>query len=303
MPVTRRSFLKVLFGGSAAAVVGGAAALYADEHARNSLEEHLGLASGPDLALPASGARVVDGTFKSRFMRRDVAYSYSLPSKGEPEAVVVSLYGKGGDQRTVFGSLHLPDAAAHVGAPLTIASADGGPDSYWHKRADGIDAHAMVVEEFVPLLDERLGGLPLVLYGFSMGGYGALLAAERAAGHAGSNLFKAVTVASPALWVQPSATAPGAFDSPADFYANDVYNSVDLLRSLPVRLDCGLEDPFYAATRTLSALMAWPHDAVYRSGAGHTAGYWRSVAPAQMRFLAKACGLTLVPRSKTPRPA
>jgi alpha-beta hydrolase superfamily lysophospholipase len=44
----------------------------------------------------------------------------------------------------------------------------------------------MLVEEFVPLLVKRLGELPVVLYGVSMGGYGALLAAERGAAASGS---------------------------------------------------------------------------------------------------------------------
>ena len=148
-------------------------------------------------------------------------------------------------------------------------------------------------EEFVPLLVKRLGPLPVVLYGFSMGGYGALLAAERGAAASGGNLFRAVAAASPALWTEPGETAPGAFDSPSDFYSNDVFSSVPLLRSLQVSLDCGEEDPFYGATRELSTLMPWPHEAVYRPGAGHTWGYWRSVAPSQMRFLARACDLAL----------
>jgi len=262
-----------------------------DPGLRYKVEEHLGLHPGPDLVLPASGARVVTGAFKSRFMKAEVGYAYSLPPKGDPRAIVLSLYGKGGDQTAVFDWLHLPDAAAYVGVPLSIASANGGQDSYWHRRTNGTDAHAMLVEEFVPLLVDRLGSMPLVLYGFSMGGYGALLAAERAATGTGANLFRAVAAASPALWTEPAETAPGAFDSSSDFYANDVFTSVQLLRSLEVRLDCGEEDPFYATTRELSALMTWPHEAVYRSGAGHTVGYWRSVAPSEMRFLASACGL------------
>lgn len=65
------------------------------------------------------------------------------------------------------------------------------------------------------------------------------------------------------------------------------------LRSLAVRLDCGDLGPFYDATRHLSALMKWPHTAVFTPGAAHTAGFWRSVAPAQVRFLGQACGILL----------
>jgi pimeloyl-ACP methyl ester carboxylesterase len=280
-------------GGAVAAGLGITGVLYEDPGFRYKVEEHLGLHPGPDRALPKSGARLVTGTFESRFMKAKVAYVYSLPPKGAPGAIVVSLYGKGGDQTTVFDALHLPDAAAYVRAPLAIASANGGADNYWHRRANGTDAHAMLIQEFLPLLVKRLGKLPVVLYGFSMGGYGALLAAERGATSTGGNLFRAVAAASPALWTAPGATAPGAFDSPSDFYSNDVFSSVQLLRSLEVRLDCGEEDPFYGATQELCALMTWPHEAVYQPGAGHTWGYWRLVAPSQMSFLARACGLAL----------
>ena len=87
--------------------------------------------------------------------------------------MVVSLYGKDANLFAPFDSLHLPDAAAYVGVPLSIASADGGGDNYWHKRANGTDAHAMVVDELVPLLARRLGALPFALHGYSMGGYGS----------------------------------------------------------------------------------------------------------------------------------
>jgi hypothetical protein len=74
-------------------------------------------------------------------------------------------------------------------------------------------------------------------------------------------------------------------------YANDVFTGVEALRSLSARLDCGTLDPFYQATHQLSELMAWPHVAVFRPWATHTSGFWRAVAPAQMRFLAAACGV------------
>lgn len=286
----RRRFLRLL-AGAVAGGLGAAAVVHEDGGLRYRLEEHLGLGVGPDLDLPSSGAQVVQGTFSSRFMDGDVAYAYSLPAHHPPRAVVLSLYGKGGDQLTAFNGLHLPDAAAYVGAPLCIASANGGQDNYWHKRANGTDAHAMLVDEFVPLLARRLGGIPFALHGFSMGGYGALLTAERGDNADGGNFFKGVAVASPALWAQPGGTAAGAFDSPQDFYANDVFSAVGDLKSLPVRLDCGEEDPFYDTVLQLSALMTWPHQAIYRQGAGHTMGYWRFVAPAQIRFLAQSCGV------------
>jgi S-formylglutathione hydrolase FrmB len=279
-----------LLGGAAAAgALGAGGLLGVDESLRHKLEDAWAYAEGPDLALPVSGARVVTGRFRSRFMQRDVGWVYSLPARDEPRAVVLSLYGKGANQFAAFDNLHLPDAAAHVGAPLCIASADGGGDNYWHKRANGTDAHAMLVEELVPMLTRRLGALPFALHGYSMGGYGALLAAERGAMTEGGNFFKGIATSSPALWAVADEAAPGAFDNAQDFYANDVLTGVAALRSLKVRLDCGELDPFYQATHQLSGLMTWPHVAVFRPWATHTSGFWRSVAPAQMQFLAAAC--------------
>jgi hypothetical protein len=289
--LNRRKFLGLLGVGVAAGALGAGGLLGVDEGLRHKLEDAWAYADGPDLTLPPSGARIVTGSFYSRFMHREVGWAYSLPARDQPRAVVLSLYGKGANQFAPFDSLHLPDAAAHVGAALSIASADGGEDNYWHQRANGTDAHAMLVEELVPLLTRRLGALPFALHGYSMGGYGALLTAERSATAKGDNFFKGVAASSPALWTVPDETAPGAFDSAQDFYANDVFTGVAALRSLKVRLDCGELDPFAQATRRLSALMTWPHEAVFRPRASHTSGFWRSVAPAQMQFLAAASGV------------
>jgi alpha-beta hydrolase superfamily lysophospholipase len=62
-----------------------------------------------------------------------------------------------------------------------------------------------------------------------MGGYGALLAAER-----DPAALVAVAPTSPALWLTPGATAPGAFDSPADFYSHNVFAGIEQLRDMTV---------------------------------------------------------------------
>ena len=56
-----------------------------------------------------------------------------------------------------------------------------GGDTYWHPRASGEDALAMLLDEFIPYCrrELRLGGAAgEAVMGWSMGGYGALLAAE-----------------------------------------------------------------------------------------------------------------------------
>jgi S-formylglutathione hydrolase FrmB len=179
----------------------------------------------------------------------------------------------------------LPEAVRSLGLPLAIAAIDGGATSYWHRRADGTDAMAMVLDEFVPLLDGRLGVLPKAIMGWSMGGYGALLAAERT-----SDRWRAVVATSPALWTSAGATAPGAFDDAADYHANDIWTGLDRLSGLVVRLDCGTSDPFYPATRRLDGRIPFPHQAVFGPG-HHDNAYWQKVAPGQLTAIAGALGV------------
>jgi pimeloyl-ACP methyl ester carboxylesterase len=73
----------------------------------------------------------------------------------------------------------VPDVAAFVGLPVAVAAVDGGSDSYWHRRADGTDALSMLLEEFMPMVRRMFPALPQALMGWSMGGYSAVLAAER----------------------------------------------------------------------------------------------------------------------------
>ena len=137
----------------------------------------------------------------------------------------------------------------------------------------------MLLREFVPMVRALVGDVPRALMGWSMGGYGALLAAERAPSE-----FVGVAPASPALWLTPGATAPGAFDSPADFYANNVFTGIETLKEMTVAVACGTGDPFYTATRHLVDDMDFRHGALFGPGF-HDADYWRNVAPYQLRAL------------------
>lgn len=243
----------------------------------------VGLASSPDREFVPSGAREVSGSLQSRYMGRSVGWTVALPRRDGPlDGIVVALHGYHEDHRFALDQIHLPDAASSIGLRIAVAAVDGGADSYWHKRADGTDALSMLLDEFVPKVRSLVGHLPLALMGWSMGGYGALLAAER-----GAKSFAAVAPASPALWLSPDATAPGAFDDPADFRHNDVYAGIRSLEGLSVAVACGTGDPFYTATRHLVAQMDFPHDAIFGPGY-HDARYWRSVAPAQLQAIRPA---------------
>ncbi|HEX7738759.1 MAG TPA: esterase, partial [Marmoricola sp.] len=198
-------------------------------------------------------------------------------------------HGRGGSHATSFTELRLGDVVDDVaqagGRPFAIASVDGGDHGYWHRRADGTDAGAMVVEDFVPMLRVRgLRTTRLGLYGWSMGGYGALLLT-------GKHLLRpqAVAVSSPALFASAGVSAAGAFDDAADFDRNDVAAHPEWFRGVPLRIDIGRSDPFYSVTREFVAELR-PHPAGGFESGGHDADFWRRMAPAQMRFLARRLG-------------
>ena len=99
------------------------------------------------------------------------------------------------------------------------------------------DSFAVVIDELIPAIDRELGVLPRALLGWSMGGYGSLLAAEQF-----PSLFRAVCAASPALWLTAGESADGAFDSAEDYASHDVFANAAALLSLRVRVDCGTDD-------------------------------------------------------------
>ena len=139
----------------------------------------------------------------------------------------------------------------------------------------------MVVDELLPVLRQHTGVVRTGLIGSSMGGYGALYLAGR---H--PDVFSAVAVGSPALWPRYEVSAPGAFDSAADFHAHDVFGFINQLQQMPVRVDCGTDDPFVAMARRLRS--ALPRADGKISAGFHDSSYWRSIAPDQIRFLVGA---------------
>ena len=231
------------------------------------------------------------GTFRSAARRRTVGFAIVHPPGARANAdvpVCLYLHGLGGDHRDVSTArIGLPWVLAdrvRAGArPIALVGVDGG-SGYWHRRASGDDPGRMLFDELLPLLAAR--GFPtrrIGLLGASMGGYGALLWGERM----GPARVVAVGAMSPALWLRYSDSAPGAFDSEADFAAHDVFTGSGRLGRTRVHIDCGRDDPFASATRAFLARAPTRTTGTISAGC-HDAAFWRTAAYSQLTRLSRA---------------
>jgi len=233
-----------------------------------------------DAPADSPGVHVADGELTSRhWPGQRVPWVVARPTAVPKAPVVVALHGRGGHATNAFTGLHLDRHVAATG--LAVAAIDGG-DTYWHARRSGVDTGAMVVDDFLPLLAStglhtgRVG-----LLGWSMGGYGALWLATGL----GRSRVAGVAASSAALWLSPGDSAPGAFDDRDDFVRHDVFRLRSRLRGIPVRLDCGLDDPFLHADRAFAAGL--PGTTTHFDPGGHSDAFWSAHGGAQMTWLAR----------------
>ena len=195
-----------------------------------------------------------------------------------PVTAIACLHGRNNDESFAFDSIGVAAFATALGLDVAVASLDGGKAEYWHPRRGGRDARAALVDELVPLMDSWSGGGPRALLGWSMGGYGALLAAE-----SHPSLWRSVSATSAAVWRRPGDASAGSFDSAEDFRTHDVLAGLGRLAGLRVRVDCGDGDPFAATNREL--LRRIPGVAGGMRPGGHNVAFWRTVLPEQLRFI------------------
>lgn len=247
----------------------------------------LGL-TGPDGKVPpVDPGPEVSGHFASRAQPgADVAWSVSYPPGAAPDAplpIVVYLHGRHGDHRQAVGlglDRYLAAAVRDGVPPFAVVAVDGGPESFWHRRRGG-DPEAMLWDELLPALRARgLRTDRVGLYGFSMGGYGALLLGSRY-----RERVAAVVAVAPALWRSYDEAAPGAFDDDADFRRNDMFARRGELRGVLLRIDCGHADSFAPNVEKFIAGLPERPAGGFQAGA-HTPGHFRRMAPDALRFLA-----------------
>ena len=292
---TRRRVLAASGGGLAALAVAGAGAL--DLVSRGVLpgQQALDRLDGacsvppPTVSFSAPGPSV-SGRFFSRARRRAVGYTIAYPPgyrPGSPLPLIVVLHPYGSDHRHPLTGMSLPHALAlHTGGeplpPMAMVSADGG-DRYWNPHP-GDDPMGMVIDELIPFCQRReLGQDAVGTLGISMGGYGAILLAEK---HPA--LIRAVAAIGPAIWTsyrQARAANPGAYASAAAFTAADVVRHAAALRAVPVRVASGLSDPFCPGARAFA--QALPAAVVDISHGCHSAPFFTAQEPPSLAFLAR----------------
>ena len=256
---TRRSLLKAAAAAASAAVVAPLAAC----------------ADG------SPGPALSEGSLPSRFMASPVRWRMALPGSGSASVrgLVVALHGFGSSADMAF-DLGLADSVEPTRTALV--SVDGG-NGYWHARDDGTDSGAMVREELIPLAMTRAGlppATPVSLLGWSMGGFGALLIAS----DLGPRRVHKVVAVSAALWLKGSQTPAAAYDGKADFDQHAIFRRTAQLDAIPVRIDCGLSDPFLGANQQLAGRL--PHAVHHFTTGSHDSVYWSSRAADEMRWVA-----------------
>ena len=202
---------------------------------------------------------------------RTVGFYTAVPAgygagRGLPVCLVLHGGSKTPDDYAALGlGRFLTDAVRRGLPPFVLAGADGGRLGW--RPAGGDDPQRMVHEE-VPLWCKQRGFAVrrMAAWGWSAGGYGALLLAEAFPG-----FLRAVAALSPAV-------------APAD----DVDRSARLLRGTPVGLWCGKQDGLYPGVRALRDRLPEPPAAGSFANGRHNFGYWSRCLPAAFDFVAGA---------------
>ncbi|MGI5176534.1 alpha/beta hydrolase [Dactylosporangium sp. CA-152071] len=157
----------------------------------------------------------------------------------------------------------LTAAVAGGAPPFVLAGATG--DRLGWRPSGGDDPQRMVHDEVPRWCAERgFDTTRIAVWGWSMGGAGALLLAEAFPG-----FVRAVAAFSPAV-------APG----------DAVFAGRDRLRGTPVGLWCGRDDPLHPDVRALHRQLPEAPVAGSYTGGRHNFGYWSRVVPAAFAFVA-----------------
>jgi pimeloyl-ACP methyl ester carboxylesterase len=253
-------------------------------------------------------------TFESAYRHTAVQMITLVPAAAISRSalgIVLALHGVGNSAAGMADQVATAMTAAKI-ATFAVICVDGG-GTYWHMRGDGDDPIGMILHEVLPraaaagFATKRIG-----LAGESMGGYGALLLAERMAAATGSRqppvgstsvrqptaatfipAVTAVAAMSPAIfatYADARAADTRAFDSRADFTRNDVFTGITALRRVPTWIVCGADDPFQPQTMRfttrLAALAGQPVPGGILGGC-HDDAFWLRNLPTGLHFIGR----------------
>lgn len=284
--ISRRTLLVGAAGGAVVLGAGLGVADYEIHQHPTWRAKIFGCGSTPPL--PRSDYRVSSSTLFSRPMKGEMPYTVALPPQSRMRSglpLVLALPGEGGQATDFVNLVGLPGYATSSGFDACFVSPGNVGSTYYHPRSNGTDMLAFIVDELIPTVEHfaGVGGSRdrRAVYGFSMGGFGALLFAEL-----GPGAICAAAAASPAVFpsYHDAITGhPGTFDSASDWQRWGVWARLSEMGKVPVRIDCGDADPFAPVARQLIARIP---GAVGHIGTGcHDVGFWRRAAPAELAFL------------------
>lgn len=249
-------------------------------------------------------------SFYSAYRRRQVRMVTLIPAgAASPHGlgVMIGLHGAGGTAASMAANIAPSMTRAGVTA-FAIVCVDGG-ETYWHEHA-GDDPAGMIVHEVLPraaaagMRTARVG-----VGGESMGGFGALLIAERLASPSTTTRSSASDGASPsspaaafvaalspavfATYDDAHAANAAAFDSAANFARNNVFSGLPALRHVPAYVACGTDDPFAPETTRvrarLAALTRRPVPGGIMPGC-HDSAFWGRHWPAALELMGPRLG-------------
>ncbi len=232
---------------------------------------------------------IVRGVVPTHRVGAPVHFAIAVPGGDVSiDAVAYLLPGRGSTANAVFDVLGFDGflaAAVSAGVrPFAIAAMDAG-ESYFHARRSGEDRLGVATIDLPRVVRKTLGkpALSEALIGISMGGYGALLAAEMQPAR-----YRSVAVAGPAIFASyedENRSVGDAFDDRADFVRHDVVERGAILRNRPVLVHIGESDPFVPGVRAFGK--ACPTAKVEVTRGCHDDGFWRLTAYEMISFVGR----------------